>query len=169
MFAGSGGYYVLSGDEHASLNQPSYSYGQWQPLYPNTTLKLFSDPISSSFPACTKVLVEMARKRFVTDSTTKKLTAQLTHFQSHLLSAGIEQIQNEINADVEKTVSEFKEEIKSQYALEALTNSNNENHQLAKKIIRNLATVRGKQPSKKSKSKDVKTEVLCPILSKIWR
>jgi hypothetical protein len=121
MFLGSGGYYMLSGDEFASLAQPTvFVRENGQPLYPTRDLLMLSDKDHPLFVVAHNTLRAVAETRARKgDSPIKRTQLQEADWEI-LLSGYKQQVRNELNAEVQTTQSDFLTEFHRQYALALL-------------------------------------------------
>ncbi|MCS5709962.1 alpha-amylase family protein [Candidatus Berkiella aquae] len=111
VYAGSGGYFMLSGDEFASFDQPSvFIRANGEPVYPNKQLGIFTSPLKN---IAARVVHDMA----VQAVTNKKFNTVFTRLtaadQEIFLSSFIANIYNELNAGIEKTTDRFWDAIES--------------------------------------------------------
>gem|GEM_PF-3602139 len=105
VYAGSGGYFLLSGDEFASLHQPTvFTRANGEKVYPDERLCIFDSELQSfAFEA-----IEHMARESVEGKKYKTLFNQLNpQNQSLFLSSFKQQIYFEINAHVEKTQEKF--------------------------------------------------------------
>ncbi len=114
VFSGSGGYYMICGDEHASLVQPVvFVRENGEQVYPQKQMALF-DP-RSSICEVAEVAHLVVRAMAIDFIKGKKHNNQFSQLNDQnkekYLSAFIEQIKNEINANVNKTKQRFIERL----------------------------------------------------------
>lgn len=124
--AGSGGYYMLVGDEHASLHQPSvFMRANGEEVYPQKTLKLFF-PDSPWYEMACHVVKEMALNVVLARRYNSQYSALNLENREIYLSAFIEQIKNELNANVEKTQKTFLKKMRENLSAKGIQVSNEE-------------------------------------------
>lgn len=111
VYAGSGGYFLLSGDEYASFYQPTvFTRANSERVYPDTKLGIFESPLKQ---LAFEVIEKMARDS-VNGKKYKKILEQLSPENQRLfLSSFIEQIYFEINSHVDKTQDRFIRSLKA--------------------------------------------------------
>jgi len=111
VFAGSGGFFMLSGDEYASLHQPSILLREnGERLYPQKHLVVFGSPFAEDAEA---VVTEMAEALTLKRKYGTAYRAMSAENKVIFLSAIKEQLTNEINANVEQTHREFVAKLKA--------------------------------------------------------
>ncbi len=118
MFSGSGGYYILAGDESASLAQPTvFLRDNGEPLYPTEHLKILSDPRHPHYDIAQQALTQVA----INWSDNSDLSKPLRETSFRLLTNVIaKEILTELRAKDKYTEEEFFSEYRKQYAVALL-------------------------------------------------
>ncbi len=169
MFQGSGGYYMLSGDELGSFKQPTvFERDNGKPLYPQESYAFLSDASHALYAVAQEVLTEsaIALAKKSSDKATKDFFREVanddrliaTQIKEKLLSAFKAQILNELNADVEKTKDSFINAMKEKYYLKAYHDGTHPYH----------AQALSSQPQPKGKNRGAKAPVIStsePVLN----
>ncbi|MGE3317922.1 MAG: hypothetical protein AB7I18_01390 [Candidatus Berkiella sp.] len=107
VFAGSGGYFMLSGDEHASLHQPSiFIRDNDEQVYPHVHLAVFDSTFAKE---AEEILNRMAEESILPRKYGKSYQALSTANKKIFLSAVKQQIRNELNANVSRHKNRFEE------------------------------------------------------------
>ena len=109
VYAGSGGYFMLAGDEFASLHQPTvFIRANGEKVYPDKKLAIFDSEFTD---IAMEAIRQMARES-VEGKKYNNLFSQLSPENQNLfLSSFMEQIYFEINAGIEKTQEKFSKVI----------------------------------------------------------
>lgn len=109
VFSGSGGYYMLAGDEFASFNQPSvFLRANGEKVCPEKYLAIFDSDLSEIAYA---VIDKMASQYIKAKKLNCYFEGLSAENRNILLSAIAEHILNEINANVPKQMKKFVEEL----------------------------------------------------------
>jgi alpha-amylase len=113
IYSGSGGYYILSGDEFASFHQASvFIRSNGEKVNPDKTLRIFTSELNKFAQA---LVDEMATKSVMAKKYKdiyNKLTAENKKI---FLSSFTAKIRNEIDANVRKTKERFLDKIDEHY------------------------------------------------------